>query len=338
MESEMKVLLNLCEKIDAMASVVYRHFASQAKNQTLSSFWEEMSIEELDHVRGWQFLLDLNNHGALKDVFDDYEVMIDNLTNIQNRMTEYIARSREELSPKDQFLIACSMEIFMLDTAFVKLYGVLDVLTPTEQKLNYHAHLEKFRKNIEYFITDNELDLLVTNLFRLWDENIKLLATARTDFLTGLHNRRGFLDLSAPLLHLVSRGTGQSGLLMIDIDQFKLVNDSLGHPTGDRVLTILGGIIKGTVRHSDVCGRFGGEEFAVFLPSTPPERLGEIAEKIRLNVQNSTAMPVPITVSIGWSALSSVENVHSDLESLIAAADRNLYSAKQNGRNQVYGL
>lgn len=333
----MKVILNLCEKIDAMASVVYRHFASQATDQSLSAFWEVMSIEELDHVRGWQFLLDLNTHGALKDVFDDYEVLIKNLTTIQDRMTGYIARSREDLSPRDQFMIACSMELFMLDSVFVKLYGLLDILTPTEQRLDYHAHLEKFRKNIGQFVTDTELDLLVGNLFRLWDENIKLLATSQTDFLTGLHNRRGFLELSAPLLHLVSRGTGQSGFLMIDIDRFKLVTDTHGHPAGDRVLAVLGRIIKGTVRHSDVCGRFGGEEFAVFLPSTPAERLGEIAEKIRLNVQTSSDMPVPITVSIGWAALSGGENVQTDLESLIAAADRNLYTAKQNGRNRVYG-
>ena len=281
--------------------------------------------------------LDLNTHGALKDVFDDYEVLIKNLSTIQDRMAGYIARSRENLAPKDQFMIACSMELFMLDSVFVKLYGLLDILTPPEQRIDYHAHLEKFRNHMGQFVTDTELDLLVGNLFRLWDENIKLLATSQTDFLTGLHNRRGFLELSAPLLHLVSRGTGQSGFLMIDIDRFKLVNDTHSHPTGDRVLAVLGGIIKGTVRYSDVCGRFGGEEFAVFLPSTPAERLGEIAEKIRLNVQTSGDMPVPITVSIGWAALSGGENVQADLESLIAMADRNLYTAKQNGRNRVYG-
>ena len=163
------------------------------------------------------------------------------------------------------------------------------------------------------------------------EQALQTLAT--TDPLTGLHNRRSFLDILQQQLEL-SQVDLPGALLMIDIDHFKQVNDTYGHPVGDQVIQNVTQAIHDTVRKDDFSGRLGGEEFAVLLPQVTLQQALQVAEHIRQNVE-STITPletgtVCVTVSIGVTSMYG-----NDKNSIQIAADQALYSAKNSGRNRV---
>jgi diguanylate cyclase (GGDEF)-like protein len=122
---------------------------------------------------------------------------------------------------------------------------------------------------------------------------------------------------------------------MIDIDHFKRINDTHGHQTGDEVLMSVAQLISGSVRKSDLVGRYGGEEFLVFLPQVDGRGLRRIAEKVRSAVERGTREWLPATVSVGAASTDFAEGVEPGLASLIRLADRHLYRAKSDGRNRV---
>lgn len=127
--------------------------------------------------------------------------------------------------------------------------------------------------------------------------------------------------------------------LMLDIDYFKLINDTFGHAAGDQVLRVFSNTVKSQLRRGDLFGRLGGEEFSVILSNTTATEAYKIAERIRqqvelTNVQIADGRVVTMTVSIGIASLQS--SLTPDLEQILIQADRALYSAKENGRNQVH--
>lgn len=164
---------------------------------------------------------------------------------------------------------------------------------------------------------------------------------ANTDPLTGLFNRR-FLDRS--LDDEVARAKRYDlalSVLMIDVDHFKQVNDQYGHQVGDWVLQTLATIAAKELRETDVFVRYGGEEFLVLVPHTPAHQAAELAERLRKRIaEHDFAKPsdpgglqiTGVTVSIG---VASVNQEIDTSENLILAVDRNLYRAKQEGRNRV---
>ncbi|TIH15677.1 diguanylate cyclase [Marinifilum sp. JC120] len=164
----------------------------------------------------------------------------------------------------------------------------------------------------------------------------KLRKLATTDSLTGLSNRRFFMESAEDALERTRRYGRELSLLMIDIDYFKTVNDMHGHDAGDDVLKALSGTGLKILRNIDVFGRIGGEEFSVLLPDTGLEGATLVAERLRSEIE-STAMNtrsgvLNITVSIGVATFNKDTNT---LEHLLKAADIGLYAAKEAGRNQV---
>ena len=161
---------------------------------------------------------------------------------------------------------------------------------------------------------------------------------AMRDDLTGLVNRRSLLDSLEQQLALARRQTQPLALLMIDVDYFKLVNDSHGHLSGDKVLKAMAHAIAGRTRAQDLPGRLGGEEFLVILPNTSLPGAAQLAEVLRQEIavtefQSALGKPITITISIGLCELGQLKDASSD--DMISAADQALYLAKQNGRNRV---
>jgi diguanylate cyclase (GGDEF)-like protein len=128
-----------------------------------------------------------------------------------------------------------------------------------------------------------------------------------------------------------------TSLIMIDVDLFKLVNDRFGHTTGDLVLKETCAVIRKAVRESDILGRYGGEEFVLLLPETALERAVEVAERLRLLLQNHSVKVGDQEISISISAgIASLGEACKDADGLFRCADLAMYHAKQAGRNQVY--
>ena len=166
---------------------------------------------------------------------------------------------------------------------------------------------------------------------------LRLLELATVDELTKVFNRRRFLEIARSEFRRIERTNRNFSLLMIDADNFKVVNDTYGHDVGDLVLQTLAGICQENIRDLDVLGRIGGEEFALLLPETSRDQAGRLAERLRGLIAET---PVPlagnsiqITVSIGVA--STLDNDAATLEKLFKNADKALYLAKENGRDQV---
>lgn len=161
---------------------------------------------------------------------------------------------------------------------------------------------------------------------------------AMTDSLTGLFNRRHFLDLAARESARASRARQPLAVLMLDIDHFKSVNDTFGHATGDQVLIHVARICLACTRQCDTLARLGGEEFAVLLPDTAMETALSIAERARAAVADDMTLRGPdgtamrTTLSIGVAALAPGDE---GIAAALDRADKAMYSAKSSGRNRV---
>ena len=160
--------------------------------------------------------------------------------------------------------------------------------------------------------------------------------TASIDPLTGVSNRRSFLEIGERQLQRTLAEGKPAAVLVLDLDLFKTINDTFGHQTGDRVLCAFCDTAAGTLRPNDLLGRMGGEEFACLLPGASATNALQVAERIRANFEGRRvhvgAQVSNSTVSIG---IATAEGVGTDLAAMLAAADRALYQAKAKGRNRV---
>lgn len=173
---------------------------------------------------------------------------------------------------------------------------------------------------------------------RMERANERLAESATIDPLTGLGNRRVFDERLAEEIARTRRYGKPISLLMIDVDGFKRINDTHGHPVGDDVLCSIGTIMRGLVRETDCATRYGGDEFALVLPETDKTRAYAVAEKLRTAISSESFELAPaeegfgVTVSVG---VSTAAGPGVDAVALLEAADRALYQAKQAGRDQV---
>ncbi len=162
--------------------------------------------------------------------------------------------------------------------------------------------------------------------------------SARLDQLTGLWNRRHFDDELKRTLDQTDRFGGSCALVLADVDHFKNVNDSYGHPAGDRVLKVIAQVMREIVRTTDISARIGGEELAVILPQTGAEGALELAERLRASIESSPILwhdrNIQVTTSFGVATYEAGGGQIKRAQ-LFEAADRALYRAKGDGRNCV---
>ncbi len=180
-------------------------------------------------------------------------------------------------------------------------------------------------------VNDSAQDYLQSVIDKLCDLSLK-------DPLTGLANRRYFQNVLGREIEVVARSGEPALLLMLDIDHFKKVNDTYGHPAGDKVLQLVSKTLAGCVRPMDTVARFGGEEFVIILPSCQGHYGNHVAERIResvgkLNISISPGVTIKVTISIGGAY--APRWVRSTPELWVDRADIELYRAKSEGRNRV---
>jgi diguanylate cyclase (GGDEF)-like protein len=172
-------------------------------------------------------------------------------------------------------------------------------------------------------------------LFRLKRSQLRFMRLARRDGLTGIFNRQHFVDEAEHTLRYVAKSSRVASLVLIDLDHFKLINDTYGHVFGDQVLKRAVAICLRYMRSSDVFGRLGGEEFGILLPECNPEQARERAEQLRAAIH---AEPIgdagDISISASFGIASTVHHGY-ELRRLLLAADAALYRAKRDGRNCV---
>jgi len=161
--------------------------------------------------------------------------------------------------------------------------------------------------------------------------------SALRDSLTGLYNRRYFLGQLEAELSYAQRHLTPLSLVMIDIDHFKTVNDTYGHPSGDKVLAAFARLLRDAVRTEDLTARYGGEEFVLVCRGLPLSIAVLVADRLRLMVENTPLVPAPpeIRITISAGVASAPHPLIAEPQDLIKVADDALYEAKRLGRNRV---
>ncbi|WP_022954542.1 GGDEF domain-containing protein [Leucothrix mucor] len=181
-----------------------------------------------------------------------------------------------------------------------------------------------------------EVETRMAALERLRKVKDAALEKAYTDELSGMGNRRAFFERGKDLLGLANSDLTPVSAIVLDIDHFKRINDDYGHAMGDEAIRVIARVILNMIRATDIQGRIGGEEFAVMLPQTELKGAMELAERMRLAIEQveieRLGIKVSVTASIG---VSTALDYKDDINSLVQRADNALYCAKRAGRNQV---
>lgn len=224
------------------------------------------------------------------------------------------------------------LDLFAVDPGEMKPFSQLMQETNDElQRLNFSyeqvvLELKQAKQNAEQLALS------------LKESNDKLRKLAFRDDLTGLYNHRYFQEIFETEIQRATRYSHPVSLLLLDIDFFKQVNDTYGHPAGDDVLRQVSQTMVKLVRHCDIVARYGGEEFAIVLPETGRSGAKVLAQRIRRGIEQLqitiNGKQIGVTVSVGVSN-SDTEGVEHTRAALIDRADQAMYVAKRNGRNRV---
>jgi diguanylate cyclase (GGDEF)-like protein len=209
-------------------------------------------------------------------------------------------------------------------------------LKPVDREGRLYGLITVARNARPFTNEERELLRLLATQATLALENVDLHYQAVTDELTGLGNYARFQELLTAELEEVKRYGGAVGLLMLDLDDFKSINDNFGHQQGDAVLRAVARVLRESSREADTPVRYGGDELAVILPRTPLQGAFAIGERVRLAIEDlrvpqvGGALALQLTASIGVSASST-----GDKDALISGADQALYTAKREGKNRT---
>ncbi|MBF0436125.1 MAG: GGDEF domain-containing protein [Magnetococcales bacterium] len=223
---------------------------------------------------------------------------------------------------------------FSFESQFHRSYGnlVARVIEQQAELADHRLNEQLLKALIQEFV---ESERQLAEAHRL------LLSISRTDALTGIANRRWFDEVLASEWNRALRSGGKVGLLLMDIDSFKLFNDNYGHPAGDDCLRQVARAVQGVVHRSpDLAARYGGEELVCVLPDTDLDGVGKVGQEV---LEAIRALQIPhvfskvpdgiVTVSIGGASLHPAPG--SDPEELVKCADTMLYHSKGNGRNRL---
>jgi diguanylate cyclase (GGDEF)-like protein len=337
-DAELEQIVMHCLAMDEQAVLVYSAFAEGAQKKELATFWRRMATEEKSHVKNWQGVLKAAREGKLSQIFDNPLSIVRDLEARRRKIEQMSGEISGQSSLQEQFCLAYRMEFYVLHPALERLwrfYGILEGMAVSPEK-GYDLHIGNFIDAMRRFgITSPELELLGESVQFIWEQVRVLGRESDEDELTKVLNRRCLFNSMRALASFAQRNRFACGVMFIDLDEFKGINDRFGHQAGDRALVEVARAIRASVRASDLVGRYGGDEFLVFLPQVEAGKLADLAEKVRRAVSSGGGDGVPVTVSIGAAgALFGHESEH-DLAILIGMADEALLTAKSSGRNRV---
>jgi diguanylate cyclase (GGDEF)-like protein len=335
-------ILELCIELDEHAGRIYADLASASPDERLRTTFLQLQSDEAEHAGWWDGLLEAWDNGLLPDVVNETGSLTARLEAIHRHLSSIDVSRLGDVSASSLLAAAARLEFHMIDPVFNEL---VDLTEPAQAETRYAScqeHLQRLIGAIEDVGPDDSLwELLSAMLSRTWRDNQRLAIFATHDILTGLYSRRA-LNSHLPQWAAWSARYGHPlTVMLIDVDNFQVINDELGHDQGDTALRAVAGALLQAIRASDLIVRYGGDEFAVVAPETAEAGYRDLCLRIKktigeLQVVTPDGTAVPLSVSIGGAvAQDPAGSPARRIEELLASADRSLYMAKTSGRNQA---
>jgi diguanylate cyclase (GGDEF)-like protein len=330
----MQEILAKCVELDTAAQKAYTALAAACPDPELQRTFERMASEEWAHVEWWRELQDSNSRGRVPTIADE-KAMRSAIDETTERVASLLDTDVTTLTADEMLEYAVRFEFFMMDPAFGELIDLLDTGNARHHHDAYSRHVMRLVHELENRAERKGLtSFLARVLARAYEDHERLVTLATRDPLTQLYNRRGFYSYLLSWLAWSERYGHSLSVLLIDVDHFKSVNDTYGHPVGDEVLCAIAGALNEAVRSSDLVARYGGDEFAVLAPETSADAASFLAERILAHVQNAVFeigdARLGLSVSVGAAYVPA--GAAATPEQLLSCADISLYEAKDAGR------
>ncbi|MCP4214337.1 MAG: GGDEF domain-containing protein [bacterium] len=339
-------IIDLCYTIDKTAHTIYRELSRvySEENTELTGFWEKMATEENEHMEFWKSMLLLVDHNVIPQLFCNPHAVKKELETIRDSSQNLMEKVADFPHKNKGFLIAYRLEFYLLHPAFEVLFNYAKNLEsfvyisiPCEY---YDDHIENFVAGFNRFGSISPEMILLGEMLKNIRRGSKRMAKQdNSDLITGILNRRGILQAVEPFLHFAKRKKNNIAVMLIDIDDFKKFNEKYGYEKGDAVLKLVADIMKSSIRRSDLCGRYSGEKFIVFLSEVQIGCAYRVAENIRLAVQQKQPVtPISISIGVYEATLEDIREIsQNQIALLINKAEYHLEEAKAKGKNTVVG-
>jgi diguanylate cyclase (GGDEF)-like protein len=334
----MRRILETCVEMDQLACDAYRLMSDAVDDMALAMSFKLMAEDEAEHVAWWKELVEAWDSGLLPDIATEPERLSLKLQTILQDMQSAVPSPGTALSTEDAHTIATKLEFMMLDPCFGELLDLMEPALASRRHAEYAQHLERLIGAIlDHHPKGSLTSFLATVLRRAWRDNRLLSSYAMRDPLTGLLNRRAFHAQLRQWTAWAARYGRPLAVLLVDVDRFKLVNDTRGHAVGDAALVAIADALVHSVRTADLVGRYGGDEFVILAPETDQDLLWQLGDRILETVRmTAPAEDLHVTVSVGGVVASDRPGAEPrTTEELMSAADQALYSAKEMGRDRA---
>lgn len=330
-------ILDECLTLDKTMHRSYSEFAASEPDPDIAGFWREVVADEASHIQFWTRAIEFTRKSCLNVCIDNPEVTMQRLSQMGSSVGQLLGDLAFCGSSEQRLLSAYTIESYLFDPAFMEIFEAFRFLNREIDRL-YLDHIKKFTAALERFHYDmipSQIRIMGEMMLNLYNLNHKLFREAITDPLTSLLNRRGFFNAAVPFLSLAERNHMQVGVVMMDLDDFKLINERRGHPAGDLALGAIGQIMRNTSRKSDLTGRYGGDEFIILCQAKTRDSLSRFCERLRRNIEGGSEKLTGqrFTVSMGGATGEATSPEHQFLLEMIARADANLTRAKTAGKN-----
>lgn len=313
------------------------HYAITPNRYNKESLSTAIALMETSHIALTKGDSNLNLPSEIPPKI--YEIYYGKHYNLDYEVKAYIALAKQFLSqPQNQTVLMQIMD----KSHDSLLFGLDKVVKEYEARSIEQVHMITLTQRIVLIIIIATLFAEALFIFRPIIQKVKYFALmlyelASHDFLTKFANRRLILEIMEKHIRRDVFDKKPVSIMMIDIDHFKKINDTYGHKVGDAVLVAVSKTISNSVRPSDTCGRWGGEEFIVILPDADGNDARIVAQRILSSIENHLitvdSLHINATVSIGLSLYDD----HESISDCIERADMALYRAKENGRNRIEG-